>query len=321
MGTIALILLVAAGFLLCMISLHALVRPLLSAVQRTFTFRPKRAKMLRIPQAVLRIATTDISRVRVSVPTSPKGHGAVQESGRESQNKEGTNRGNGKRKDYFCTAWHMRPVARGPKPLVLFLHGNSGNLSTYGAVYTAWLQAGFSVLTIDPPGFGTSKGKPSEAAWYAAAEALAAEAKMIEPRSDRWIVHGFSLGTAAASHLALMQDEADPVGCLILDSGFSTLTSAVDHFLPGFGSLSSWLMTERFDNMARVTALRQTPVLFIHSTHDEVTPYHDSWAMYRACRSTWTSFYPSMQPCHSSCHISKNVTALAQHIVETVHAF
>src|SRR5262249_53997565 len=56
--------------------------------------------------------------------------------------------------------WAPHPTATGA---VLYCHGNGGNIEQYGAaVRETWEQLGESVLIFDYPGYGYSKGTPSE---------------------------------------------------------------------------------------------------------------------------------------------------------------
>src|SRR5262245_20100305 len=64
--------------------------------------------------------------------------------------------------------WCPVPRAEG---VVLFCHGNAGNLSQRGGMVGCWQkQVGVSVLIFDYPGFGKSEGSVSEAGCYAAAD-------------------------------------------------------------------------------------------------------------------------------------------------------
>lgn len=222
----------------------------------------------------------------------------------------------GARRYSTAYGWYMRSLSPNDgRQTVLFFHGNSGNMMTYTPVYTTWLKAGFNVITLDPPGFGASRGNASEANWYASAEALIrfAERHGLEVRDC--ILHGFSLGTAAASHAAkYLEERGGRCGLLLMDSGFENLRSAAVHMAPGLSSVS-WLMKPTFNNGSRIRSLVRTPLLFVHSNLDEVTPYNDSWSMYESVRKQGrATFYPSMQPCHSSVHVSTNVAALARHL-------
>lgn len=48
-----------------------------------------------------------------------------------------------------------------PKGVVYFLHGNAGNLSTWGNVASVYLELGYNVFITDYRGFGKSEGNIS----------------------------------------------------------------------------------------------------------------------------------------------------------------
>lgn len=48
--------------------------------------------------------------------------------------------------------------AENPKGVVYFLHGNAGNLATWGDVAPIYLQLGYNVFITDYRGFGKSDG-------------------------------------------------------------------------------------------------------------------------------------------------------------------
>src|SRR5512138_2287078 len=91
------------------------------------------------------------------------------------------------------SAWHVpREGARG---LVLFFHGNGGNVSHYTEALARFHALGYASLIVDYHGYGKSEGTPSESATYLDAEAawtyLTAALKI--PPGDV-IVWGRSLG-------------------------------------------------------------------------------------------------------------------------------
>lgn len=176
--------------------------------------------------------------------------------------------------DLTLDAWWL-PQGQ-ERATLLFFHGNAGNISHRLPLLELFNRLGLSVLIIDYRGYGRSDGQPSEAgtaldaraAWQWLREEQRREAGDI-------VVHGRSLGAAVAAELAR---EVTP-GAVILESPFRSvplLASRIYPFLP-----ARWLV--RFD-YATQDYVRDiaAPVLVIHSREDEIIPFEEGEAVYRA---------------------------------------
>ena len=116
------------------------------------------------------------------------------------------------------SGWYI--PAEHEKAVLLFCHGNAGNISHRLESINIFHNIGLSVLIFDYRGYGKSEGKPSEKGTYRDAEAAwnyLVEEKRKTP--DRIILFGRSLGAAIAADIALRKI---PQG-LILKSGFCPL--------------------------------------------------------------------------------------------------
>ncbi|HEY6008235.1 MAG TPA: alpha/beta hydrolase [Geobacteraceae bacterium] len=155
-------------------------------------------------------------------------------------------------------------VAAGPRPALLFFHGN-GEVIDFLPAEAAWLRAlGLHVLLVEYPGYGRSTGTPSETAITATAVAAF---DLLVGRADvdpgRVVAFGRSLGGGAACALARQR----PLAALILQSPFtSTRPFARQLLLPGV------LVRDVFDNRR---ALRDYagPVLIFHGRRDGIIPF------------------------------------------------
>jgi fermentation-respiration switch protein FrsA (DUF1100 family) len=165
-------------------------------------------------------------------------------------------------------AWWLPPPGWTPaKGALIYIHGNSENLSTCGTTLVRWrdqLQTG--VLGFDYPGFGHSTGRPREQSCYTAAEAsfvwLVREKKVV-PRDI--IVVGQSLGGAVATELASRR----PCRMLLTSGAFTSFPDAAQSryfWLP-----ARHLVHLRFDNLSKMKELR-TPVFIAHGTDDHTVP-------------------------------------------------
>ena len=151
--------------------------------------------------------------------------------------------------------------------VLLFFHGNAGNISHRRDSIEIFHRLGLNVFIIDYRGYGRSGGKPGEQGFYR--DAAAAWRFLIEEKAyapDQILIFGRSLGGAVAAKLAA---DVEARG-LILESTFS---SAKDFARAVFRVLSR-LVVIRYDfntagNIKRVNC----PVLVLHSPDDEIMPF------------------------------------------------
>lgn len=152
-------------------------------------------------------------------------------------------------------------------PILLFLHGNGGNISHRVEKLRILRATGASVLVVDYRGYGKSSGRPTEEGTYRDAEAAydyLTNSRGISP--DRIIAHGESLGGAVALELTLRR----PCGGLILESAF---TSTVDMGRRAFPYLPvAWIVRYRYDNLSKIAKVGR-PVLILHSPEDDIIPF------------------------------------------------
>lgn len=149
---------------------------------------------------------------------------------------------------------------------VLFFHGNAGNLTHCLDTFAILHRMGANVFAIDYRGYGQSSGSPSEAGTYLDAKAawqyLTSE-RRIDPA--KIVIFGRSLGGGVATWLAT---QIRPAG-IVLESTFSSMPDVAQRLYPYVPV--RWLARNRYDNLARINDIR-VPILFIHSSEDELIP-------------------------------------------------
>ena len=152
--------------------------------------------------------------------------------------------------------------------VLLFFHGNAGNISHRRESIELFQRLGLNVLIIDYRGYGSSKGKPDEQGLYQDAAAawhyLTDEKGII---NDRILIFGRSLGGAIAARLA----SGVQARGLILES---TLSSARDFARTAFPILSRLVINRYEFNTAENIRHVNYPVLVLHSPDDEIIPFH-----------------------------------------------
>ena len=148
--------------------------------------------------------------------------------------------------------------------LTLYFHGNAGNITYRGDHLAAIRQAGSAVLIVSYRGYGKSEGTPSEEGIYRDADAAYDYLLAQGVSADRIVVHGESLGTAAATDLASRRD----CGGLVLEAPFPSAAAVADTILPGIGRyIVSGLETGEKIRHVHV------PVLIIHGDRDQMIDY------------------------------------------------
>ncbi len=165
------------------------------------------------------------------------------------------------------------PKERG---VILFCHGNAGNISHRLDSLLLFHRLGFSTLLFDYRGYGRSQGSPSEAGTYL--DVNAAWDYLTQERSvapSRIIMFGRSLGAAVAAHQASLHSP----GALILESSFSSvpdLAAKLYPFLP-----VRWLSRLDYNVQQQLSAV-SCPVLVVHSRDDEIIPFSHGRTLYAA---------------------------------------
>jgi len=150
------------------------------------------------------------------------------------------------------------------KGLIVYFHGNRGNLQRWGNYSPSLTKHGYDVLMIDYRGYGKSSGTPSEEALYADARIVWDWAMARGPHS-RMIIYGRSLGSAVASKLATK------VQCdmLILETPFDEIRGVIP---PYWRPLANMLpIRSVFSNKDHLKDVHVRKVI-LHGTRDRVVP-------------------------------------------------
>jgi hypothetical protein len=162
--------------------------------------------------------------------------------------------------------------------VLLFCHGNAGNISYRLDSIMIFHRLGLSVFIFDYRGYGWSEGEPTEEGTYRdAAGAWDYLVQKREVRPERIVIFGRSLGGAVAAWLG--QDR--PAGALILESTFSSFRDIAEDIHP-------WLpvrLLARYDyeTAAFLTRVR-CPVLIVHSRDDELIPFKHGEKLFAAAK-------------------------------------
>ncbi|KAL4237565.1 Protein abhd12b [Mactra antiquata] len=182
----------------------------------------------------------------------------------------------------------------GSKPVILYLHGNSGTRAGWHRVglYKLLSSMDYHVITLDYRGYGDSSGSPSE-------DGVVSDSLFVyrwirkHKKNSPFFVWGHSLGTGVTAKLAreVCRNGEAPDG-IFLESGFNNIIDAATHhpmatpfrFIPWF----RWLFIDTIaENDIHFTSDQSIadvtpPLLILHAEDDVIVPYHLGQKLYQA---------------------------------------
>lgn len=176
-------------------------------------------------------------------------------------------------------AWFIPADASfsGPCPAVIFAHGNAELIDFWPEYLKPLSQNGIHLLIVEYPGYGRSKGRPSEKSitrtFTAAYDQLVARNTV---DSGRIIFFGRSIGGGAICSLA----KERPSAAMILLSTFTSIRS----FAPRYG-LFPFMIRDPMDNIG-VLKEYPRPALILHGNRDDLIPFTHAKALEAVSRNT-----------------------------------
>lgn len=154
-----------------------------------------------------------------------------------------------------------------PRAVVLFAHGNAGNLTHRRFHMRRLQQLGVSVLIFDYRGYGRSQGRPDEPGILADARAarkwLAEKCGIAETQI---VLQGESLGGGVMVDLAV----SDGARGLVLENTFTSLPDVGAYHYPALPV--RFFMRNRLDSLSKIAAYHG-PLLQVHGDADRVIPF------------------------------------------------
>ena len=165
----------------------------------------------------------------------------------------------------------------GKNPLVIFFGGNAQNSSNtlYNYYQSGTMKnvfGNYNLMLIDYPGYGMSKGKPSDDSMFIASKYIFEYAtKMSEVNIDNIVIMGYSIGTGVASYCASENDASGLILVAPYDKALSLYNDAIDSFHGSVASLAKY----SFDSSTYAENVTE-PTLIFTSKKDEVINYKQS---------------------------------------------
>lgn len=196
--------------------------------------------------------------------------------------------------------------AENPKGIVIYFHGNAGNIS--GRLFKAkgWVERGFSFLLYDYRSYGKSTGT------IQSDEQMVEDAKLVvewaKKKGQPLIFYGESLGTHLAIRLAVEQKQVTQKGtgldhdldlspfvkpaAVILEAPYTSFTDLAPVHYPWIPKpmVEAMLKHFSFPNMDFVGKVR-APIFILHGTQDLTCPFYMGEKIYEEAmdpKELWT---------------------------------
>jgi fermentation-respiration switch protein FrsA (DUF1100 family) len=155
-----------------------------------------------------------------------------------------------------------------PKGVVLYFHGNAGELSRWGIVVQKFVELDYDVLVMDYRTYGKSTGKLSQDVLYSDAQ-LFYDYLLKSYSEDEISIYGRSLGTTFATFVAAKNHPKQ----LILEAPFYSLDKVAADRFPIYPV--SWFLKFHFPTYQYLKDV-SCPITIFHGTDDSVVNYKNS---------------------------------------------
>ncbi len=159
--------------------------------------------------------------------------------------------------------WYISPKHN--QPVMLYLHGNAGNLGDRVEKLQAYLNQGFGMLAVSWRGYGGSEGSPTEDGLYNDARSA------IKYLTDSGIglkdifFYGESLGSGVAVQMATEFSAR----ALVLEAPYTSISNKAADLYPYIPVRA--LLKDHFSSIDKIGSVH-IPVLIFHGYLDKVMP-------------------------------------------------
>ena len=175
-------------------------------------------------------------------------------------------------------AWYKKPDITKDK-IILYFHGNAGNMGDRADKFAALSDAGFGVLAISYQGYNKSEGKPSEQGFINNSKAALQFLFDNGYKPNDIILFGESIGSGVAVQLAATFYDKFDFAALFLESPFASIAEVAQQtywFAP-----VSLLLKDKFESEKYVGKIK-APILIIHGDKDKIVPIAQGKKLYAA---------------------------------------
>jgi len=167
-------------------------------------------------------------------------------------------------------ALHIKSVEK--KGLILYFHGNTGNLKRWSLTGSEFTSLGYDVLMFDYRGFGKSKGKRNEKNMHIDCRAVYNLACTLYPPEN---VHLYarSMGSGMAIKLATQINATK----LFLETPYYSMVDVAKFHVPFIPV--KWLLRFSFNSYLWIQDVK-CPIYILHGTKDRIIPYQHALKLY-----------------------------------------
>jgi fermentation-respiration switch protein FrsA (DUF1100 family) len=161
-------------------------------------------------------------------------------------------------------------------PVVLFLHGNAGNLANRASLLGDFVRGtGARTLMVDYSGFGGNEGSPTEREVGIDGRAAFDHLVAAGVPAGRIVIYGESIGGAVAADVAADRECAG----VVLQSTFSSASSMALRLYPWL-PLAALYTRGVFPTARRLERIK-APLLVVHGDRDEIIPFAEGERLHR----------------------------------------
>ncbi len=171
--------------------------------------------------------------------------------------------------------------AENPRGVVLYFHGNAGNLHGWGEVAPEFTGRGYDLFITDYRGFGKSTGKLKNEDMMHRDAAVAYNYLKERYPENRIIIYGRSIGTGVAAYLA---KSARP-RLLILETPLFSLLDVAKYHHP-YMPLKLLVLVLKYPMRTDVWIPDVScPIYIFHGTEDDIVPYSSSERLFKLIKA------------------------------------
>ena len=164
------------------------------------------------------------------------------------------------------------------KGIVIYFHGNMGNIQRYARFTHLFTSKGYEVWMPDYPGFGKTTGERTEEKLYSQAYQVKRLAEK-KYAADSIIVYGKSFGTGLAAYVASTGNQRS----LILETPYYSIPDLFGRY--AFMYPTSYMAHYKIPAGKYLQDVR-SPIVAFHGTEDEVIPLACAEKLKRAFKQT-----------------------------------
>ncbi|RZS93664.1 alpha/beta hydrolase [Aquimarina brevivitae] len=194
-------------------------------------------------------------------------------------------------KDGLClNALHFK--TKNPKGVILYFHGNRGNLKRWGSIVLFFVKKEYDVIVMDYRGYGKNEGDITEKSLYSDAQSFY-DYTLTQYSEDQIILYGRSIGTGIAVKTAANNCPRN----LVLETPYYDIKDIVESWLP---HIPVNLLLKYKIPSGRFIKNVSCSVTIYHGTNDLVVPYKSAKKLYQKIESSKKQFITIPEGSHNN---------------------